>query len=274
LKRSRRALPLGNQVGILVVGNELLDGIVLDTNSQWIIGRLKPMGFHVLEAITVRDDLGEIGRGLRRLMDDGCALIFTSGGLGPTHDDMTVQGVAKELGLPVELDPEALAVVARQYRVLHERGVIESGELTESRRKMAMLPRGSRALDNRVGGAPGVMVEAEGSTIFLLPGVPKELTWIFDDQVAPLLRSRVTGAYAERIVALPLRDESTLAPIIDQVMAESHGVYVKSLVRPYGESGIRLWVSCMGKDQVEAEARVARVVDRLVELTRERLPDG
>lgn len=265
---------MGNLVGILVVGNEILDGIVLDTNSQWIIGRLKPMGLQVLEAITVRDSLGEIGRGLRRLVADGCSLIFTSGGLGPTHDDMTVQGVADELGLPVELDPGALAMVARQYRLLHERGVIDSPEITESRRKMAMLPRGSKALDNSVGGAPGVMVEAGASTIFLLPGVPKELMWIFDDQVAPLLRGRVTGAYAERIVDLPLRDESTLAPIIDQVMAESPGVYVKSLVRPYGERGIRLWVSSTCEDQGEAEARVGRAVNRLVELTGERLPNG
>ena len=265
---------MNDLVGVLVVGNEILDGIVLDTNSQWIIGRLKPMGLHVLEAITVRDNLREIGRGLRRLMDDGCGLIFASGGLGPTHDDMTVQGVANELGVPVDLDSEALAIVSRQYRALHERGVIESPELTESRRKMALLPRGSKALDNSVGGAPGVMVEAETSTIFLLPGVPKELMWIFDDQVAPLLRGMVTGAYAEKIVALPLRDESTLAPIIDQVMAESPGVYVKSLVRPYGERGIRLWVSALGEEGGEVEERVAHTVDRLVELTRERLPNG
>jgi len=263
-----------NNTGILVVGNEILDGITLDTNSQWIINRLKPLGFHVHEVITVRDDVEAIGAALNRLIEDGCTLVFTTGGLGPTHDDMTLQGVAQGLGLPLELDQASLEIVARQYRVLHEKGIIESGEMTDSRKKMAILPRGSRPLDNRVGGAPGVLLEARGATVICLPGVPLELKWIFDEQVTPALRETVRDAYAERIVTLPLRDESTLAPIIDQVMEESPGVYVKSLVKPYGEEGIRLWVSSMGEDRDEVEARVARAVGRLVALTRERLPNG
>ncbi|MFH2111705.1 MAG: molybdopterin-binding protein [Candidatus Bathyarchaeota archaeon] len=263
-----------NTVGILVVGNEILDGVVLDTNSQWIINRLKPMGFQVHESITVRDNVEEIGAALNMLLGNGCGLVFTTGGLGPTHDDMTLQGVAHGLGLLLELDQASLDIVARQYRVLHERGIIESGEMTDSRRKMAVLPQGSRPLDNRVGGAPGVLLKSGDSTIICLPGVPLELKWIFDDQVAPILKRMVRGVYAERIVALPLRDESTLAPIIDQVMAEVPGVYVKSMVKPYGEEGIRLWVSFLGEDQEEVEEKVARAVDRLVELTRERLPNG
>jgi len=263
-----------NTVGILVVGNEILDGITLDTNSQWIINRLKPLGFQVHEAITARDNTDAIGAALNRLIDDGCGLIFTTGGLGPTHDDMTLQGIAHGLDLPLGLDKASLDIVTRQYRLLHDRGIIESGEMTDSRRKMAILPRGSRPLDNRVGGAPGVLLEARGSTIICLPGVPLELKWIFDDQVAPILKSMVREVYAERIVALPLRDESTLAPIIDQVMAEEPGVYVKSLVKPYGEEGIRLWVSSLGEDQGEVEARVSKAVDRLVELTKEKLPNG
>jgi molybdenum cofactor synthesis domain-containing protein len=263
-----------NNVGILVVGNEILDGITLDTNSQWIINRLKPLGFHVHEAFTVRDDVEAIGAALNRLIDDGCDLVFTTGGLGPTYDDMTLQGVAHGLCLGMELDQASLEIVTRQYRVLHERGVIESGAMTDSRRKMAVLPQGSKPLDNRVGGAPGVLLEARGSTIVCLPGVPLELKWIFDDQVAPILKGMVRGVYAERIVALPLRDESTLAPIIDQVMAEAPGVYVKSLVKPYGEEGIRLWVSSLGEEKGEVEAMVGRAVDRLVELTREKLPNG
>jgi len=145
-----------NTVGILVVGNEILDGIVLDTNSQWIINRLKPLGFQVHETITVRDNVQEIGEALNRLLEDGCNLIFTTGGLGPTHDDMTLQGVAHGLKLPLELDHASLDIVTRQYKMLHERGIIESGEITDSRRKMAILPLGSKPLDNRVGGAPGL----------------------------------------------------------------------------------------------------------------------
>ena len=257
-----------------MVGNEILDGVVLDTNSHWLINRLKPLNFIVQEAITVRDSLPEIGRGLGRLMADGCTIVFTTGGLGPTHDDMTVQGVSMALGLPLELNQEALDIVTRQYRALYERGIIESGELTDSRRKMAVLPRGAKPLDNRVGGALGVLVEVEGSTIICLPGVPLEMKWIFDDQVTPLLRARVRGAYAEEIVSLPLRDESTLSPIIDQVMEEVPSVYVKSMVRPYGETGIRLWVSSKGEDKDEVEKRVRQAVERLRQLTHDKLPHG
>ena len=263
-----------NKAGILVVGNEILDGITLDTNSQWIINHLKPLGLTVHETTTVRDDLHAIGTALNRLIDDGCNLIFTTGGLGPTHDDMTLQGVAQGLGLPLELDQASLEIVTRQYRVLHEKGIIESAAMTDSRRKMAILPRGSKPLDNRVGGAPGVLLETRDATIICLPGVPLELKWIFEEQVTPILKETVRDVYAERIVTLPLRDESTLAPIIDQVMAESPGVYIKSLVKPYGEEGIRLWVSSLGEDKDEVEARVTEAVDRLVALTRETLPNG
>lgn len=263
-----------NTAGLLVVGNEILDGITLDTNSQWIINRLKPLGITVYETFTARDDLQAIGTALNRLIDDDCNLVFTTGGLGPTHDDMTLQGVAKGLGLPMELDQASLDIVTRQYRVLHEKGIIGSGTMTDSRRKMAILPRGSKPLDNKVGGAPGVLLEARGATIICLPGVPLELKWIFDEQVTPILKEMVRDAYAERIVTLPLRDESTLAPIIDQVMAEAPSVYIKSLVKPYGEEGIRLWVSSLGGKKDEVEARVSEAVDRLVELTREKLPNG
>jgi len=262
------------QVGILVVGNEILDGIVLDTNSRWIINQLKALNLHVKERATVRDEVPEIARALRRLVADGCTLVFTTGGLGPTHDDKTLSGVAEAFGLPLELNEEALDIVARQYRDLHERGVVEKAGLTEARRKMAVLPKGAAPLDNRVGGAPGVLLDVEGAQIVCLPGVPGELMWIFDNQLLALLKKRVEGAFAEKIIYLPLRDESTLAPIIDEVMEDAPGVYIKSMVKPYGESGIRLWVSAVGQSQVEVEERVNRVSNLLKTLCEERLPHG
>jgi len=204
---------LTTQIGILVVGNEILDGIVLDTNSHWIINQLKALNLHVKEKVTVRDELPEIARALRRLVADDCTLVFTTGGLGPTHDDKTLSGVAESFGLPMELNEEALSIVTRQYSDLHELGVIKTAEMTDARRKMAVLPRGAKPLDNRIGGAPGVLLDVEGAQIVCLPGVPGELKWIFDNQLLTLLKQRVEGAFAEKIIFLPLRDESTLAPM-------------------------------------------------------------
>ncbi|RLI10786.1 competence/damage-inducible protein A [Candidatus Bathyarchaeota archaeon] len=266
--------PLTTQIGILVVGNEILDGIVLDTNSHWIINQLKALNLHVKEKVTVRDEVPEIAKALRRLIADGCTLVFTTGGLGPTHDDKTLSGVAEAFGLPLELNEEALSIVTRQYRDLHERGVIETAEMTEARRKMAVLPKGAKPLDNRVGGAPGVLLDVEGAQIVCLPGVPGELMWIFDNQLLALLKQRVEGAFAEKIIYLPLRDESTLAPIIDEVMKDVPDVYIKSMVKPYGESGIRLWISARGNSQAKVEERVSRVANLLIQLCEEQLPNG
>lgn len=262
------------QIGILVVGHEILDGLVLDTNSQWIINQLKALNLHVKEKMTVRDEVPEIARALRRLIANGCNLVFTTGGLGPTHDDKTLLGVANAFGLPLELNEEALDMVTRQYSELHERGVIETSEITEPRRKMAILPKGARPLDNRVGGAPGVLLDVEETQVISLPGVPGELMWIFDNQLLSLLKGKVEGAFAENVIYLPLRDESTLAPIIDEVMQNVPSVYIKSMVKPYGESGIRLWISAGGESQAEVEERVNRVANLLVKRVEEQLPNG
>jgi molybdenum cofactor synthesis domain-containing protein len=262
---------MGEQTGILVVGTEILEGIILDTNTQWIINRLKPLNFNVKESITVRDNTTEIARALNHLIKDGCKLVFTTGGLGPTHDDMTLKGVTDAFNLYLELNEDALAIVTRQYKILHQRGIIETGKITDPRRKMAVLPQGAIPLDNRVGGAPGVLLDVEGCQIICLPGVPMELMWIFDNQVIPLLKNRVEGIYFEKILYYSLRDESTLAPIIDQVMNEIPEVYIKSMVKPYGEPGIRLWISARGQNQTEVENNVERVAKLLDEKTKAQL---
>jgi molybdopterin-biosynthesis enzyme MoeA-like protein len=87
----------------------------------------------------------------------------------------------------------------------------------------------------------------------------------------PLLKNRVEGIFFEKILNLPLRDESTLAPIIDQVMREVPNVYIKSMVKPYGEPGIRLWISARGQSKIEIENKVEKAETLLVEKTKDQL---
>jgi nicotinamide-nucleotide amidase len=253
-------------VALIVVGNEILDGIVLDSNTHWITSRLNPMGFFLLERFTVRDVVSEIARAVKRALEDGCELVIICGGLGPTHDDMTVKGVAEAFGLPMELDVAAKEIVTRQHIELYKRGIIHSSDLTEARIKMAILPRGSKTLDNRVGTAPGVLLERDEATVILLPGVPAELMWIFDNQVMPRIMIQVDGYFHEETFSLPLRDESILAPAIDEAMRAVTGVWIKSLVKPYGETGIRLWISARGESKQEVKARVERASETLKSL--------
>jgi len=259
-----------NTVGLLIVGNEILDGVILDTNSQWLIQQLKPLNYTVRETVTVRDDTAEISRAIRWMSHD-IDLLITTGGLGPTHDDMTLKGVAEAFNLSMALNQTAYNIVERQYRQFYERSIVDTPEITDARRKMAVLPEGAKPLDNAVGGAPGVLLEKDGLMVVSLPGVPYELKWIFENQLIPILKKRSQGHYYEKIIHLPLHDESTLAPIIDKVMKTDPGVYIKSMVKPYGESGIRLWVSCHGENLDETRARVEKIVDLLRDLTRDPL---
>ncbi|MFX0108096.1 MAG: molybdopterin-binding protein, partial [Candidatus Hodarchaeota archaeon] len=89
------------RAGILAIGDEVLDGLVLDTNSNWLELRFAALSVEMRRLVSVRDEIDEIGRGLRFLRET-CNLIVTSGGLGPTHDDMTLEAVAKELGISLE----------------------------------------------------------------------------------------------------------------------------------------------------------------------------
>jgi molybdenum cofactor synthesis domain-containing protein len=260
-----------SRAAILVIGNEILDGIVLDTNSQWIIQQLKSLNFDVKETMTVRDETVEISRAINRLNEDGCTMVFTTGGLGPTHDDLTLKGVAEAFEIPLELSEPALAIVRRQYKTLHEQEIVDSEEITDSRKKMAILPKGSTPLDNQVGGAPGVLVIQKDLRIFCLPGVPKELKWIFENEVKSLIGTEADGVFTEKIIVLPLRDESMLAPIIDEVMEGCGDVYIKSLVKPYGVKGIRLWLSVRGDNMKELKDRLDEAERYLLELTEKRL---
>jgi molybdenum cofactor synthesis domain-containing protein len=254
-------------VGILAIGNEVLDGLVLDTNSNWMELRLVALGLQIKRLVSVRDEIDEIGRALEFAMEC-CDVVITSGGLGPTHDDMTLKAIATALELETIENPDALKIVERQYKTLYERGIVQSADMTEARVKMAKIPKGAIPLDNRVGGAPGIRLEAGKSTIFSLPGVPSELKFIFEDSVAPWIAERVAQKFYEEIVEFGMHDESTFAPAIDVVMKKHPGVYVKSMPKTYGTSKtLRVWVSALGDDLNAVEQLVAEAIKSLEDTT-------
>ena len=262
-----------NLVGILVIGNEILEGVILDTNTQWIIQQLKQINYPVIVIMTVRDNIADIARAINRMHRDGVKIIITTGGLGPTHDDMTLLGVAKAFNLSMELNPSAFGIVERQYQYFYELGVVNTPQITPARRKMAVLPHGAIPLDNKAGGAPGVLLIKEDISIVSLPGVPNELKWIFKNKLAPILKKQVRGHYYEKIIHLNLHDESTLSPLIDEAMKKDPEVYVKSMVKPYGEAGIRLWLSVHGENPKEIKQRVDKLAKLLTELTKDQTND-
>ena len=166
---------LGPAVEIVSAGNEVLSGDVLDTNSNWLSRRITGLGGHVRRTVMLRDEVDTIAQELRAAHARRPALIFTVGGLGPTTDDLTLAAVAQAFGRPLELHPEAEGMVRERYEEFAARELVPFAGMNPARLKMAHLPHGSAPLLNRIGGAPGVLLEIDGVAIVSLPGVPAEL---------------------------------------------------------------------------------------------------
>ena len=206
---------------ILTIGNEILIGRIVNTNASWLGQKLTFSGFKVERIIVVPDDIDDITEELRRGIERA-RIIITTGGLGPTYDDRTVEAIAKATGRRLILDEQALRMIREFYS---RRGL----PLTEERRKMAMIPEGARPLPNPVGAAPGVFLEHNGTVIVALPGVPSEMKAIYEEYVAPALSEIAPNkSVVECSIIVEGVPESSLAPYIKAVAKRYPTAYVKS----------------------------------------------
>lgn len=146
--------------GVVLIGDELLSGRTRDVNLQQVAQFLAPIGIQVTECRTVPDVQGEIVEAVNALRAR-CTYVFTTGGIGPTHDDITADAIGAAFGLPVEEHPEVLAMLAEAYAKTGR-------EFTPARRRMARMPVGATLVHNPVSGAPGFRVE----NVFVMAGVP------------------------------------------------------------------------------------------------------
>ena len=214
---------------IVCVGNELLIGKISNTNAQWISKRATILGILVKRITVVPDEVEEIAATIRDSLQRKPQFIVTTGGLGPTFDDKTLQGLARALELKLSINQEALRMVKAKYEEYLRENRIENCELTPPRVKMATLPEGTKPIPNPVGTAPAVLAKTRTSSIISLPGVPREMEAIFEATVAPMLK-RATGgnSFHEKSVHTDRIMESNIALIIDQVMRDNPRVYIKS----------------------------------------------
>jgi molybdenum cofactor synthesis domain-containing protein len=231
---------------VLIIGDEILSGRTADTNLNTIARFLGALGIDLLEARTVGDRTGQIVEALNalRVAHD---YVFTTGGIGPTHDDITADAVAEAFGVGIGEHPEALAILERRY----------GGEINEARRRMARIPHGGVLIANPVTDAPGFQV----ANVFVMAGVPKIMAGMLED-VAPRLRTgavvhactlRVVGV-GEGAIAAPLAEAARMEPEL------SFGSY------PFGagsdgEVGTHLVVR--GRDADRVELATAALADRL-----------
>jgi nicotinamide-nucleotide amidase len=253
-------------VEVVSAGNEVLIGDVLDTNTNWLCTRVTGLGGLVRRTVMLRDDVDVIAAELRGCLGRRPALVFTVGGLGPTSDDRTLEGVALGLGVGLEVHPEAERMVADKYREFYEAGYVPFPELNDTRRKMARLPAGGEPLVNPIGGAPGVLCRSGGTRIVSLPGVPGELKAIVDESLAPLVAEVFGEAhYEERSLEVELQDESAIAEVLRTAEAGHPEVYVKSRAKVLGSTRvIRVTLSGRGESGAAVAALLQPAAEQLL----------
>ncbi len=162
------------RAGVVVTGTEVLTGRVTDRNGPWISERLGELGIEVTHIICVGDRAADLEDALRFLATEGADLVVTSGGLGPTADDLTAEVVARFAGRELVLDEEMEEKIARILTAFAQRLRWDAEALRVANRKQAMVPEGATAIDP-VGTAPGLVVATDGPTLVVLPGPPREL---------------------------------------------------------------------------------------------------
>ncbi len=260
-------------VEIIVIGNEILTGHTLDTNSQYLAKKITEMGGQVRRIIKVPDAINEIADAINYALSHKPDFIITTGGLGPTFDDKTAQAVAVALGIPIVRNQKAYVMIRDRYLDLYQSGIVDSYDMTPPREKMADLPEGVELIPNRVGTAPGFFINKDDTTIISLPGVPAEMKEMFERDVVKLLEQKAENlVYKEYDIAVDITDETKLAPIVRQVMEDFPGVYVKSHPTGFSKKGkIVVTLSVRAKSEQEADETLKKAVDRLLELVYNKL---
>lgn len=254
-------------VEILTIGNEILLGLVEDTNSNYLCRVVRGMGGRVRHVAVVRDEIDAIADEIRASGERGAELIFTCGGLGPTDDDLTLPAIAKATDLRLEINETAKRVVESRYRQLASQGYVSSAEMSEARLKMARLPEGARPVENPLGAAPAVVLESGGARIVSLPGVPAEMRGIIEGPLQTLLAELFgRGCYRERQITVECGDESQLAPALGKVASAHPEVYIKSRASHFGfDVKFRILISASAACAEETEHMIESAA---AELTR------
>nr|MDO8080986.1 molybdopterin-binding protein [Candidatus Freyarchaeota archaeon] len=253
---------------VIAVGDELLNGKILDYNSHWIAKRLTGLGFEVSGISVVPDSLEEIEGVIKRYLDKEAELIVITGGLGPTLGDITLEAVSKALERGMSVEPRTLETVRDKYRQLFEAGYVSSPEMTEDRKKMTVLPEDSTPIFNAVGVAPGIFLRHGSTRILVLPGVPSEMMYLLEMAI-PLLSERTKGVVRTAELVVDVGDESALAPLFRKVMEKFPQVSIKSYPSGFGNRVMmRIIASTKADDAKEGDKILSEALEHMKSLIR------
>ena len=248
------------QAEILAIGSELLLGETVDTNSAYLAKYMASMGIHVFRKAVVGDNQYRIAEMIEEAVDRVDLLICT-GGLGPTVDDVTREGVTQALGRPLEFHQHLLDQIEARFRSFGR-------AMSPSNRRQAFVPQGARIVENPRGTAPSFIVEDQRATVIVLPGVPSEMRYLWENAIVPYLRDErgEKSTILVRTIHAAGLGESVIGELLEDLMQAENPTLGISAKRAQYE----LRIGARADSQEEANA-LADIAERTI---RDRLGDA
>jgi competence/damage-inducible protein CinA-like protein len=229
---------------IITIGTEILLGEIVDTNAQYLARCLRDAGIDLYRKTTVGDNPRRIAQAIQQAMER-CEIILTTGGLGPTVDDPTREAVALAIGVETEFRPELWEQIQQRFQRFNR-------QPTENNRRQAYIPQGAIGVENPVGTAPAFIVEVEEHAIISLPGVPREMEYLFVNAALPYLRQRynLTGMIKTRLVHTAGVGESQIDDLISDLETLSNPTV--GLAAHSGQVDVRITAKADSAGEAEA----------------------
>ncbi len=264
-------------------------GKISNMNAHWLAKRATTLGLDVDRIVTVTDDIDVISNVVGEAIQRRPRFIITTGGLGPTYDDKTLEGIAKGTGRSLEFSEQALKKIVERFRehmegrksefskqafkrIRQRIAEYERGNYSPFILESATIPNGSSIVfgPDVHGGGRGIMMEIESTILIALPGVPQQVNAIFEEWLVPLIREAAGNVtFLEMSLNLKGIWERALAPLIDRVMYENPHVYLKSNVKSDTvREGIELYLSTTAENRSMAENYLNTALNQISELIR------
>ncbi len=248
-------------IELFSIGTELVLGQIQDTNAHWIAQQILQHGGELRRVTMLRDDFEEMHEALQSAIARETSLILTTGGLGPTPDDMTVAVVASLIGKKPVVSEETIAEFRKR------RDMSDNDVLNEALTKMATVPETAEVLQNPAGWAPCISVAYKQSTLMLMPGPPREMKAIFETHIQPLIAER----YRAEIITVRVyvsMFEAEVSPLMQKVMERHPNVYLKAYVslRDAEKNTMPVDLVSTSADKADAEKELKLATDYFGEL--------
>ena len=240
---------------IITIGTEILLGQILDTNTQYLAQRLAEIGINVRYKTCVGDNLEDIVSAIN-IATSRCDVVITTGGLGPTLDDLTREAVAKSAGVKLEFREELLRDIIEIFDRI-------GYTMTENNKRQAYVPEGSIAIPNKLGTAPGFIKEINGVPVVCLPGVPRELKYLMENEIIPWLKQRFS-LDKKVIYSKVLKVVGTGESKVDRMLSEIVKGYKNPEIGLLASEGeVKIRITAQASSRQEAESLVGQVAEKI-----------